>query len=257
MGDLGSRLWITIKNYYIAFISGIFVGGSIWMLLDVSVTKGIDASFVSAVMDSIMAGTAILAVLAAKNYMEQFTAQEGFKLAFSLVNEEMLSITKHANVLMDYLNLQQKIKDYDGQVAITDLSNNLTIAQKKLKNSLSELDRLYNGMIEKKRKLDTYGIDAHKLKVEYYSNMIENLGAFIRECKDLDVKVNTIIEKIILFSGKNLYQHSKIVFTVSSFKFDEPISDPEVVRQYWLNAIQSYELFRKDGRRITNLFQVR
>lgn len=67
------------------------------MLLDVYVTKGIDASFVSAVMDSIMAGTAILAVLAARNYLAQFTAQEGYKEAIELMNDVMPLIGRNLN----------------------------------------------------------------------------------------------------------------------------------------------------------------
>jgi hypothetical protein len=38
-----------------------------------------------------MAGATVAAVLTARNYLAQFTAQEGFKIAIALVNDKMLS----------------------------------------------------------------------------------------------------------------------------------------------------------------------
>lgn len=246
-----------IKPYIIKYYVAFFVGGLVWMLLDVYVTKGIDASFVSAVMDSIMAGTAILAVLAAKNYLAQFTAQEGYKIAISLVNDEILSIPKHGNVYTDYANLHAKIHEFNGVVIERSMIDELSNLQKTLIESRVELNECYLRIVEKKRKLDTYGIDIHKQKLVYYESMTGFLSLFLRECKDIEDKTLIIIEKIRFPAERNSYGYPrKDVFNIARFDFNEPIPNLKVINDYWLNTIYNYTEFRKNGSSITKLFKV-
>lgn len=245
-----------IKEYIIKYYVAFFCGGVVWMLLDVYVTKGIDASFVSAIMDSIMAGTAMLAVLAAKNYLAQFTAQEGFKIAISLVNEEVLSIPKYNSVLNHYIILHDKIHQLEGQTIEMRIADELSKKKQDLIRDRRELSKLHFSMVEKKRKLDTYGIDVNEHKTQFYLEMNRNLSMFLNECKDLESKINIMLKVIPVLSEKNLFGYTKTVFHTSMFKFKEPIPNKEIVRKYWLEVINNYDKFRKHERSITKLFKV-
>ena len=62
------KVWICAKLYTAKYYFAFFCGGLVWMLLDIYVTHGIDASFVSDIMDSTMAAVAILALYKEKKY---------------------------------------------------------------------------------------------------------------------------------------------------------------------------------------------
>lgn len=80
------------KKYFFAFAAG----GIAWMLLDVYVSKGIDKGsypdWISSVCNIVMACATVGAVLTARNYLAQFTAQEGYKLAIKFFNESFHEI---------------------------------------------------------------------------------------------------------------------------------------------------------------------
>lgn len=89
------EVWIMKKpcifKYRAYCISGC---GVFFMFIIVLFSKGIDAYFISAVMDTIMAGATVAAVITARNYLAQFTAQEGYKVAIGLVNDVIPEIKK-------------------------------------------------------------------------------------------------------------------------------------------------------------------
>lgn len=80
------------KKYFFAFAAG----GIAWMLLDVYVSKGVDKGsypdWISSVCNIVMACATVGAVLTARNYLAQFTAQEGYKLAIKFFNESFHEI---------------------------------------------------------------------------------------------------------------------------------------------------------------------
>ncbi|HDU6219414.1 TPA: hypothetical protein RFX48_001210 [Klebsiella aerogenes] len=87
-----TRFWGMCKKYFFAFVAG----GIAWMLLDVYVSKGIDKGsypdWISSVCNIVMACATVGAVLTARNYLAQFTAQEGYKLAIKFFNESFHEI---------------------------------------------------------------------------------------------------------------------------------------------------------------------
>ncbi|EMX9120804.1 hypothetical protein [Klebsiella aerogenes] len=87
-----TRFWGMCKKYFFAFAAG----GIAWMLLDVYVSKGIDKGsypdWISSVCNIVMACATVGAVLTARNYLAQFTAQEGYKLAIKFFNESFHEI---------------------------------------------------------------------------------------------------------------------------------------------------------------------
>ncbi|WP_156094525.1 hypothetical protein [Klebsiella aerogenes] len=87
-----TRFWGMCKKYFFAFAAG----GIAWMLLDVYVSKGVDKGsypdWISSVCNIVMACATVGAVLTARNYLAQFTAQEGYKLAIKFFNESFHEI---------------------------------------------------------------------------------------------------------------------------------------------------------------------
>ena len=255
--ECAKTVFRVIKEYIIKYYVAFFCGGVVWMLLDVYVTKGIDSSFVSAVMDTIMAGTAILAVLAAKNYLAQFTAQEGFKIAISLVNDEMMTLDRHYVVLDNYLKLYDQIHDFDRKTISRDMGPTLTELQKKLTSSSVELNALYNRMLEKKRKLDTYGIVIQNSKTQFYIDMISNLSMFLVKCKILETKTIDMRKSIEFLYKDGLNKISKHSFHLNRYKFEDEVANSIDTNQLWLSIINNNTKFREiGGRSITKLFKV-
>lgn len=107
----------SITKYYVAF----FCGGTVWMLLDVYVTKGIDASFISAVMDFSLVLFAILAFYQARKIWVDRAKQDGYKIALDLLNNKFFSTANHIELKRlifrneKVINAYQKLLDnYSG-----------------------------------------------------------------------------------------------------------------------------------------------
>lgn len=66
-----------IFRYYVAF----FCGGVVWMLIDVYVTKGIDASFVSACADMALVALALIAGIQAKKIWQDKFKEDSYGFA--------------------------------------------------------------------------------------------------------------------------------------------------------------------------------
>lgn len=266
MGDFIKKQFATFKNYVVNslnaasigrwFISSIFLFVAILLLL-LALAKGIDASFVSAVMDSIMAGTAILAVLAAKNYLAQFTAQEGYKIAIELVNENIIPITKHAGVIDDYKKLYNKIQELNGQEVDRVMPNELLAFSEALNKSCIELDRLYQSMIDKKHKLATYGIDVSKSYALFYIEITNNVLMIIGECNSLRNNTDVVIDSILSLNRGSYKLPTRFTLDLSNCVFEHPIPEVEKVMGYWSRLIKNHNLFINDGRSVTELFKVK
>ena len=112
------EVWSFVKpyigKYYLAFL----LGGVFWMLLDVYATKGIDTSFVSAIMDTVMACAAVLALIEAKKIWLNKSKEEAYRISLGLLNnmfiktvmEHRLNLFLFSNygVISSYLALNEK-----------------------------------------------------------------------------------------------------------------------------------------------------
>lgn len=235
-----------------------FVFFTISALLYVIFSKGIDASFVSAVMDSIIAGTAILAVFGAKNYLAQFTAQEGFKIAISLANDDLMTLDRHHVVLNNYLKLYDHVHEVDGKTISKSMAPKLTELQKELTSSRTELHTLYNRILEKKRKLDTYGIAVQNSKNKFYIDMISNLTMFLGECQTLESKTQVMTGAIEYLYKENENTIFSNKLDISRYNFNDEVPDHRKdINLLWMSIINNYTKFREEGgSSITKLFKV-
>lgn len=175
------KVWHFVKPYIIKYYVAFLCGGLAWMLLDVYVTKGIDASFVSAVMDSIMAGTAILAVLAARNYLAQFTAQEGYKLAIHFVNVSFHQLLSLATELeKDSVTLENYYKGLvDKEQTIVDL-NGFTIYPDTIKGKLQKINECKTSLDKELDSIKTYGLHLNFERGFWY----EQISEFLKQLND-------------------------------------------------------------------------
>lgn len=82
-----NNLWMLIKSYIIKYYVAFFCGGVVWMFLDVYVTKGIDASFVSAFADIALVVFALIAGYKAKQIWDDKGKDVGHKYSMELLTE--------------------------------------------------------------------------------------------------------------------------------------------------------------------------
>ncbi|EKD5160980.1 hypothetical protein OR235_004572, partial [Enterobacter cloacae] len=75
------------------------------------IDKSSYTDWIAAFCNLIMAGATVSAVITARNYLAQFTAQEGYKIAISLVNDDLLKIKEYKSVLNAHKMLYKKIDD--------------------------------------------------------------------------------------------------------------------------------------------------
>lgn len=270
MGDFIKKQFATFKNYVVNsltaasigrwFISTIFLLVTILLLL-LALAKGIDASFVSAVMDSIMAGTAILAVLAAKNYLAQFTAQEGYKIAISLVNDDLLLIPEMTKMFKKYkaayvhISCMQKIyaSDVDIKVCEQEIVD--------LKNDHAYYESVYSTIYKKKRQLDTYGLHLIDSKSSDFDKMMREYKTILDFVDSLIGKYEKIIGSI---KELNLTVSDDLsVFKGGQFVLEKSLEPAAtmLVREHFCNINTLYRTIvysnKRSERHIFKLFVIR
>lgn len=259
-----NKVWGFVKSYLVNPLVAFSCGGVVWMFLDVYVTKGIDASFVSAVMDTIMAGATILAILAARNYLAQFTAQEGYKEAIELVNnvipklkkplDKLKSKAENAIIYLNELNHTSQISVFSNHNGDVDISNECY----ELKKLLTEIDNHLSG-------ISTYGLkmESNKLaelnSINLFSTSIQDslqdvmsgFSGFLHEGSHKNSIVDTSKPGTIRVTdtgGQAIDRNDKRF--VDTLDFITKLSDDTVL------AINAYERLIAEPRYITKIFTV-
>ncbi|EON3359635.1 hypothetical protein ACNHFS_004682 [Yersinia enterocolitica] len=233
--DIVKQISVYATSPFVAFS----IGAVVVMLLDVYVTKGIDSSFVSACMDVVMAGAAVGAVLIARNYLAQFTAQEGYKIAIELVND----------VLPEY---QQLIKE---QIFFNDI---LHIANESYENGrelYSIKEKL--GSLEKilaRVKIFTKKINQRLFKMKTYGLLVStersySLHLFLSAVQILELDINSLereFNEIINNKAKvDRYRKDALKVIIDS------------INTSFKQISNSYEKLIGEDQKITNLFRVK
>lgn len=254
------KVWHFAKPYIIKYYVAFLCGGFSWMLLDVYVTKGIDASFVSAFMDSIMAGTAILAVLAARNYLAQFTAQEGYKLAIELINLNLLpmennfiSIIQRHNDVYKFLDANQKIVPTNYH--LDTLFKHIT-ALKKDSNGLTSIIADVDFYL---KRINTYGLVVSNKKEFDFSRLMSNLSNLEKSYADLCEKLTAIHSSMKYTFNNNSKSKNKGVASVEymytySSVIERIPEDKKIVDGYFEAIKESHENLFLNNRVATKFF---
>lgn len=253
MNNINKKIVIVLAVVFMLAL----IGNFFFSIYTNNIDKSSYTDWISAFCNVVMAGATVAAVLAAKNYLAQFTAQEGFKIAISLVNDEILSIPKHAGVIDDYKKLYNKIQEFNGQEVNRVMPNELLDFSEALNESCIELDKLYQNMIDKKHKLATYGIDVSKDYALFYIEITNNVLMIIGECNSLRSNTEVVIEKILYLNRGSYNLPKRFTLDLSDCVFEHPIPEVEKVLGYWSRLIKNHSLFINDGRIVTKLFKVR
>ncbi|HBZ7523786.1 TPA: hypothetical protein MM130_000340 [Klebsiella quasipneumoniae subsp. similipneumoniae] len=128
-----------------------------------------------------MAGTAILAVLAARNYLAQFTAQEGYKLAIHFVNfsfHELLSLSTELKEYSDILEEYYKGL-VDKEKTTVDL-NGFTIHPDNFNSTLQKINECKTALDKELASIKTYGLHLNFER----SFLYEQISDFLKQLND-------------------------------------------------------------------------
>lgn len=228
-----------------------------------AIDKSSYTDWISAFCNIIMAGATVSAVITARNYLAQFTAQEGYKIAISLVNDDLLKIKDFSSVLASYNQLYKKINENSHilpkrsqlgvlQPYIADLYTNKIV-----------FDKHVNELKMKIKKLHTYGLEISGTKRDSFDNIILSCDEILSEVNDLIIKANKIAKSIEEHYNRNKSENynydnnpSGTLFTLSRFESFIPHA-LENINDEWKTLTDNYEFFFSYDNAITDIFKVK
>lgn len=227
------------------------------------IDKSSYTDWISAFCNLIMAGATVSAVITARNYLAQFTAQEGYKIAISVVNDDLLKITDYAFVLTSYNELYKIIDDnkkiFPNRNDIAKLNPYIT----RLQGDRIRFNEYFNQLEQKIKKLHTYGLEISDEKFQCFVNILSS-------CKDILEEINDILKKASKLSKlieSQYYENKRLnhnydnnpsgtYFEMDRFK--DYIPHPlNIANDKWEMLLKSYDLFFSNNKSITDIFKVK
>lgn len=216
------------------------LGAVFIMFVDTYITKGIDSSFVSAVMDTVMAVATVLAVLAAKNYLNQSAKQDGYKIALSILNDRFVHTGLLSFVVKDLVVLELQLLNYrhiDGVFKNTPESFK-RIRERKYIISMSKLHKSLNISLKERIfelnqqiqfdifKMRNTGIDFNsnehgllmKQHLSSYRELTLNLDGYLEDLK-------LYLLKFYDYSHSDFYDEEKIKIPDDRESFSESVNE--------------------------------
>ena len=142
------KLFITLIMFSLLVV---LFSGFFYSVYTNTIDKSSYTDWISAFCNVVIAGATVGAVITARNYLAQFTAQEGYKLAIKLVNEDFPKIKENLSIInQEYVNIDKFFNSMTKETVITDITalsliNLLNITSAKImgikKEVLSHLDK--------------------------------------------------------------------------------------------------------------------
>lgn len=228
-----------------------------------AIDKSSYTDWISAFCNVIMAGATVSAVITARNYLAQFTAQEGYKIAISLVNDELLKIKDISSLLASYDELHKVI---DANIHFVPRRNHLGLLKpyiSNLQNKKISFDKSVNEIKLKIKKLHTYGLEISKSKRTFFDSIIFSYDEILKETNDLIDKAQNIarlIEEQYEENKRTNYDYDNkgdgTYFTLSRFESFIPHA-LEKINDEWKELTDSYESFFSYDIAITDIFKVK
>ncbi|WP_426785269.1 hypothetical protein ACP3TB_17085 [Rahnella variigena] len=239
------------------------VGAVLVMFIDTYITKGIDSSFISAIMDTIMAVATISAVLVAKNYLKQFTAQEGYKIAIELINNHIRGIEQLDILSEAYDSLLNEIRKNEH---VLPKRNHIESTDKAIRSFAVQIVRTNNFIKEHNEyifKLRTYGLSVSDEKLYDYSAMKDGLNEINEICNELYKKSQRIRIQINNQFDENVkrdYNYERknegTMFSLSRFK-NLSIDNYSSIKELSQKTISHYKLFIGEDNSVIKLFKAK
>ena len=219
--------------------------------------------WISAFCNLIMAGATVSAVITARNYLAQFTAQEGYKIAISLVNDDLLKLTDYVSIISAYKNLYNKI---DANKKILPSRNDVTMLNSYIKSLQGErvkFKEYFNHFKIKLKKLHTYGLEISDEKEQYFKSIIISCEGILEEVNDLLIKASKIAQLIESQYFENRRSNYNYDNNLSGTYFDidrfiDYVPHPlNITNDKWEMLLKSYYQFFSKDKSITDIFKVK
>lgn len=147
------KVWRFVKRYITKYYIAFFCGGVVWMLLDVYAVKGIDASFVSAVADTLLVVFAFIALIEARRVWIKRAKEDGYKIALELLNYKFIN-TVMAPGLSDWIQFTESLSHWHKRLKIQKkknperiVKNDTVLFIKRLKPCFDTLDESYRNRV--------------------------------------------------------------------------------------------------------------
>ncbi|MCB5311820.1 hypothetical protein [Yersinia intermedia] len=191
---MNKKVLIALAALFVVALIGQFIFSIYSNLID----KSSYTDWISAFCNVVMAGATVGAVLIASNYLAQFTAQEGYKIAIELVNdvfpkhEGLKTVVPLCNTALTIINkvLEQESVSGKEKNILYNTFMDIDLISK-------EVDLFYEEVKQLLFKIKTYGLHPSSEREYYFDNFIVNvelanlhLKQFVDELKLINKSVD-------------------------------------------------------------------
>ena len=229
------------------------------------IDKSSYTDWISAFCNIVMAGATVAAVLTARNYLAQFTAQEGYKIAIELVNDEIPKLK-----LLEFHNIKDKIDHFEqlkeslfkedttseALIVMTGQINYLQLRRGKLQHYYENLNvYLY--------KINTYGLIPVDSMICLVNSLAKNFAAMLQsldECIAVMHEIHKTASSLESLGWIDMRDIEKIrnrdVLKSSFLSVNLNEHKPTIFKS--INNIEvDYHEFMTKGHPVTKLFRVK
>lgn len=228
------------------------------------IDKSSYTDWISALCNIVMASATVCAVLTARNYLAQFTAQQGYKIAISLINDDIMRIPSFSTVIDAYKDMHIHIGKLDNIFPksrnLSSLKHIITNAKKAKKT----LDDFQNEISSKLRKLETYNLSMHKdreqdfnlcmMKLQLLSNAIMST---IDGVNSIFYRMSEICERNEKISQSYYEGYNTGCTLFNLIKSDKDfLNDSSKAEKIWNDVIKHYDDFMSKSCSVTKVFTV-
>jgi hypothetical protein len=227
------------------------------------IDKSSYTDWISAFCNVVMAGATVGAVITARNYLAQFTAQEGYKIAIHLVNNDFPQLRDNLEVTLNGFEQIKKVLDESKVIG----SINLDTAQQLtslLCDPTEALTRLSDTIIRSISSIETYGLKMSKERHDNYliinQYILSNYLSFFEYSEDLRNCFDNIITDDFSWEGNNKLvvkprDYYELIDKTQQDYIDVVEKTNSKIKEA-KNAIEAFDKMVAKPRHITNIFKV-
>lgn len=198
-----------MKIKILAALFGLSLIGNLFLSIFFGqIDKSSYTDWISALCNIIMASATVCAVLTARNYLAQFTAQEGYKIAISLINDDIMRIPSFIRARDTYKDMYKAIERTDNTFPKTENFIPLVDILAKAKKIGTSLDVFLSEISSKLQKLETYSLSMHKEREQDFNLCMMKLQLLSNEITSTIEHINSISFRMTDLYERNIRDNS-------------------------------------------------
>lgn len=186
-------------------------------------------NYISALANVVIATSAVMAYLTARNYLPQLTTQEGYKIAIQMVNNELQSTAVINMAFVAAKKLDVTLMNFDGKRAENDKSKTLRDDYDKFKELLDSAKTYENRINNYISTMTTYGLKPAPDREVDFNMFCQNIN---------NINVALLDIKIILQAYIGSYSYRASNDSIDSYTKFSYINNKESFEKI-KNALQS------------------